>query len=72
MAMKAVVSSFTERKRIRKNFGRIPEIAPMPNLIDVQRNSYEAFLQVDVAPDDRKPIGLQGVFSSIFPIDDFA
>ena len=70
--MKAVVSSFTERKRIRKNFGRIPEIAPMPNLIDVQRNSYEAFLQVDVAPDDRKPIGLQGVFSSIFPIDDFA
>ncbi|MBO6037823.1 MAG: DNA-directed RNA polymerase subunit beta, partial [Acetobacter sp.] len=70
--MSAVVKSFIERKRIRKNFGRIPEIAPMPNLIDVQRNSYEAFLQVGVAPDERKLIGLQGVFSSIFPIDDFA
>ena len=72
MAMSVVVKSFIERKRIRKNFGRIPEIAPMPNLIDVQRNSYEAFLQVGVAPDERKLIGLQGVFSSIFPIDDFA
>ena len=47
--MNAITRSFTGRKRIRKSFGRIPEVAPMPNLIDVQRASYEAFLQMDVA-----------------------
>ena len=64
--------SFTGRKRIRKSFGRIPEVAPMPNLIDVQRASYEAFLQMNVAPDNRTQTGLQEVFKSVFPIDDFA
>ena len=64
--------SFTGRKRIRKSFGRIPEVAPMPNLIDVQRASYEAFLQMNVAPDSRTQTGLQEVFKSVFPIDDFA
>ena len=64
--------SFTGRKRIRKNFGRIPEAAPMPNLIDVQRASYESFLQMHVAPDSRSHSGLQEVFKSVFPIDDFA
>jgi DNA-directed RNA polymerase subunit beta len=64
--------SFTARKRIRKSFGRIPEVAPMPNLIDVQRSSYEAFLQMNVAPDSRTNTGLQEVFKSVFPIDDFA
>ncbi len=44
----------------------------MPNLIDVQRSSYEAFLQMNVAPDNRTPTGLQEVFKSVFPIDDFA
>ena len=43
--------SFTGRKRIRKSFGRIPEVAPMPNLIDVQRASYDSFLQMHVKPD---------------------
>ncbi len=70
--MNAMTKSFTGRKRIRKSFGRIPEVAPMPNLIDVQRSSYEAFLQADVRPDSRTPTGLQEVFRSVFPIDDFA
>ncbi|MUG90613.1 DNA-directed RNA polymerase subunit beta [Bombella sp. ESL0385] len=68
----AITKSFTGRKRIRKSFGRIPEIAPMPNLIDVQRASYEAFLQMNVRPDSREAAGLQEVFRSVFPIHDFA
>ncbi|MCS6922496.1 MAG: DNA-directed RNA polymerase subunit beta, partial [Elioraea sp.] len=64
--------SFTGRKRIRKSFGRLPEVAPMPNLIDVQRASYEAFLQMETSPDARVHAGLQEVFKSVFPIDDFA
>jgi DNA-directed RNA polymerase subunit beta len=70
--MNAINGSFTGRKRIRKSFGRIPEMAPMPNLIDVQRSSYEAFLQSDIKPDNRTHTGLQEVFKSVFPIDDFA
>ena len=64
--------SFTSRKRIRKSFSRIPEVAPMPNLIDVQRASYDSFLQMNVKPDARTNSGLQEVFKSVFPIDDFA
>src|ERR1700676_367765 len=70
--MNAINGSFTGRKRIRKSFGRVPEVAPMPNLIDVQRSSYEAFLQSDIKPDNRTHTGLQEVFKSVFPIDDFA
>jgi DNA-directed RNA polymerase subunit beta len=40
--------TYTERKRIRKSFARIPEIAPLPNLIELQKTSYENFLQMDV------------------------
>ncbi len=68
----SMVGSFTGKKRIRKSFGRIPEVAPMPNLIEVQRASYEAFLQMNVTPDARTHTGLQEVFKSVFPIDDFA
>ena len=60
------------RKRIRRTFGRIPDVAPMPNLIDVQRASYEAFLQMNTPSDRRTHSGLQEVFKSVFPIDDFA
>jgi DNA-directed RNA polymerase subunit beta len=70
--MNAITQTFTPRKRIRKSFGRIPEVAPMPNLIDVQRSSYEAFLQMHVPPDSRTNTGLQEVFRGVFPIDDFA
>ena len=70
--MNAITRSFTGRKRIRKSFGRIPEVAEMPNLIDVQRASYEAFLQMHTPHDSRTNTGLQEVFRSVFPIDDFA
>ena len=64
--------SFTGQKRIRKSFGRIPEVVSMPNLIDVQRSSYEGFLQMHTPHDSRTNTGLQEVFKSVFPIDDFA
>ncbi len=70
--MNAISRSVTRHKRIRRNFGRIPEVATMPNLIDVQRASYEAFLQKDVHHDSRTTTGLQEVFKGVFPIDDFA
>src|SRR5437588_302982 len=64
--------SFNGRKRIRKTFGRIPEVAPMPNLIEVQRSSYDHFLQMGVAAEQRSSVGLQEVFKSVFPIRDFS
>jgi DNA-directed RNA polymerase subunit beta len=64
--------SFTGRKRIRRSFGKIPEVCEMPNLIEVQRNSYEKFLQRDVRAETRLMEGLQEVFSSVFPIKDFS
>src|ERR687883_872189 len=64
--------SFNGQKRIRKTFGRIPEVAPMPNLIEVQRSSYDHFLQMGVAPEQRANLGLQAVFRSVFPIKDFS
>ncbi len=67
-----MAKSFTGRKRIRKSFGRIPEVAPMPNLIEVQRRSYEQFLQRDVPAAERRDGGLQEVFKSVFPIRDFS
>ena len=59
-------------KRIRRSFGRIPEVAPMPNLIEVQRSSYDHFLQMGVQPELRASVGLQEVFKSVFPIRDFS
>ena len=64
--------SFTGRKRIRKSFGHIPEVTMMPNLIEVQRTSYENFLQMNLRPAQRDLVGLQEVFKSVFPIRDFA
>jgi DNA-directed RNA polymerase subunit beta len=63
--------SFTQKKRIRKSFGRIPEAIRMPNLIEVQRSSYEQFLQRDVRPANRVDDGLEAVFKSVFPVKDF-
>ena len=58
-------------KRIRKNFGHINLVASIPNLIEVQKNSYEKeFLQFGVKDSDRVNKGLQSVLSSIFPIHD--
>ncbi len=63
--------SFTEKKRIRKSFGKIPEAIDMPNLIEVQRSSYEHFLQMHTPQAERTDDGLGGVFKSVFPIIDF-
>ena len=65
-----MAQSFVEKKRIRKNFGRIGDAAPMPNLIQVQKDSYEQFLQRYVNPSDRAVDGLEAVFRSVFPISD--
>ena len=64
--------SFTGKKRIRKTFGRVAEVAPMPNLIEVQKSSYDHFLQMGVLPEQRGSVGLQEVFKSVFPIRDFS
>ena len=66
------VSSLDSRKRVRRTFGHLSEVAQMPNLIDVQRSSYDQFLQVGVTKADRTNTGLQEAFSSVFPIHDFA
>ena len=57
--------------RIRKSFGRIHPLIDIPNLIDIQKRSYDKFLQADVDPDKREDTGLQGVFKSVMPIKDY-
>ena len=57
--------------RMRKDFSSIKKIIDIPNLIDIQKKSYEQFLQKDISPEERENIGLQGVFKSVFPIKDF-
>src|SRR5437899_2087251 len=57
--------------RIRKNFAKIQKIIDIPNLIDIQKHSYDKFLQSDKGPEQREDTGLQGVFKSVFPIKDF-
>ena len=64
-------STLLNRRRIRRSFGKINEVAQMPNLIEVQRNSYEQFLQMYVPIEERIDTGLQAVFNSVFPIKDF-
>ena len=62
---------FNGRKRVRKFFGNIVEAAEMPNLIEVQKESYDKFLMLDKSADARPDAGLHGVFKSVFPISDF-
>jgi len=57
--------------RVRKDFAKIQKIIDIPNLINIQKQSYEKFLQADLPPDKREDVGLQGVFKSVFPIRDF-
>src|SRR5713101_2742038 len=64
--------TFTGRKRVRKFFGHIKEVAEMPNLIEVQKASYDQFLMVDEPAGGRLDEGLQAVFRSVFPISDFS
>jgi DNA-directed RNA polymerase subunit beta len=68
----AQTQTFNGRRRVRKFFGKIPEVAEMPNLIEVQKASYDQFLMVDEPQGGRPDEGLQAVFKSVFPIQDFA
>ncbi|MGD8992056.1 MAG: DNA-directed RNA polymerase subunit beta, partial [Desulfobacterales bacterium] len=58
-------------KRIRKNFGKIKQIVGIPDLIGMQRESFQRLLQMNIPPEKREDIGLQNVFKSVFPIKDF-
>src|SRR3989338_4311010 len=55
----------------RKSYAKIETVVPIPNLIEIQKKSFESFLQADIPPDKRTDVGLQGVFKSVFPIRDF-
>ncbi|NDV88050.1 DNA-directed RNA polymerase subunit beta [Aurantimonas aggregata] len=65
-------TTFSGRRRVRKFFGSIPEVAQMPNLIEVQKASYDQFLMVEEPKGGRTDEGLQAVFRSVFPISDFS
>src|SRR4030088_1460235 len=67
-----MAQTFIGRKRVRKFFGKIQEVAEMPNLIEVQKASYDQFLLVVEPPGGRPDEGLQTVFKSVFPISDFS
>src|SRR6201993_626419 len=67
-----MAQTVTGRKRVRKFFGKIQEVAEMPNLIEVQKASYDQFLLVKEPPGGRLDEGLQAVFKSVFPISDFS
>jgi DNA-directed RNA polymerase subunit beta len=64
--------SIANNPLLRKNFAKIKKIIDIPNLIDIQKNSYKRFLQVDVPVESRKNFGLEAVFKSVFPIKDFS
>src|SRR5271166_3634157 len=67
-----MAQTFIGRKRVRKFFGKIEEVAEMPNLIEVQKASYDQFLMVLEPQGGRPNEGLQAVFKSVFPISDFS
>ena len=64
-------TSLGEIKRFRKSYAKIKKIIDIPNLIDIQKKSYDRFLQADTPPEKRDQTGLQGVFKSVFPIHDY-
>ncbi len=64
--------SFTEKKRIRKNFGKQPGILQVPYLLAIQLDSYRSFLQAAVAEEARADIGLHAAFKSVFPISSYS
>jgi DNA-directed RNA polymerase subunit beta len=64
--------SFTEKKRIRKEFGSLPSIVEVPYLLAIQTDSYKEFLQADTAPDKREDKGLHASLKSVFPISSYS
>ena len=66
-----MAAQLADNFRPRRSFGKIRRVVDIPNLIAIQRRSYEDFLQIGVAPEEREDVGLQAVFKSVFPIKDF-
>lgn len=66
-----MATAIQENFAVRKTYSKIKSHVQIPNLIDIQKKSYENFLQMDVKPDERKEVGLQAVFKSIFPIKNY-
>ncbi|MDA5565288.1 DNA-directed RNA polymerase subunit beta [Cobetia sp. MMG027] len=64
--------SYTEKKRIRKDFGKLPQVMDVPYLLAIQLDSYHDFLQQDRAPEQRLEVGLHAAFKSVFPIASFS
>ena len=64
--------SFTEKKRIRKSFSKRAQLDEIPNLLDIQQESYRKLLQKGVVPDQRIDLGLQAAFKSVFPIESYS
>ena len=67
-----MASVIQDNFRVRKSFAKLKHAIEIPNLIDIQKKSYDKFLQIDTTSDDREDIGLQAVFKSVFPIKDFS
>ncbi|MEP6085168.1 MAG: DNA-directed RNA polymerase subunit beta, partial [Lentilitoribacter sp.] len=66
-----MAQSYLGQKRLRKYYGKIREVLEMPNLIEVQKSSYDLFLNSGEAPEPTEGEGINGVFQSVFPIKDF-
>jgi DNA-directed RNA polymerase subunit beta len=66
------MAQVTKNLRLRRNFGKIRRVLDVPNLIEIQRRSYDTFMQADAGSEERTDTGLQGVFKSVFPIKDFS
>ncbi|RMF18683.1 MAG: DNA-directed RNA polymerase subunit beta [Gammaproteobacteria bacterium] len=64
--------SYTEKKRIRKEFGKLPVVMDVPYLLSIQLDSYRDFLQDGVSPEERMEVGLHAAFKSVFPISSFS
>ncbi|MFG6139353.1 DNA-directed RNA polymerase subunit beta [Halomonas sp. B23F22_10] len=64
--------SYTEKKRIRKDFGKLPQVMDVPYLLAIQLDSYYDFLQQDRSPEERLDLGLHAAFRSVFPIESFS
>ena len=62
---------YINSKKIRKSFGKIPLVTSLPNLIEVQKRSFDNFLQLKIKPEERENSGLHAVFKSVFPINDY-
>ncbi len=64
--------SLQRNRHFRRNFAKIPKVVDIPNLVDIQKSSFENFLQARTKPEERKETGLQGALKSVFPIKDFS